>query len=513
MSESFEDRASRLASEAQGLSGDARSSFLSSIEEDALRRRVQSLLDDEETREGDVTLNTSSETAIHLGDPGEAGATPGPSGSSLVGHRVGSYLIQGVIGEGGMGVVYRATQERPNRQVALKLIRPGHATSQHRRRFEFEAELLGRLSHPGIAQIHEAGIDEATGSAYFAMELIEGEDLTTYLAHRTLGTRERLRLFAEICRAVQHAHSKGVIHRDLKPSNILVTEVGDPPRAQPKILDFGVARLTDADTRSATLRTDIGQLIGTVPYMSREQGTGDPDALDTRSDVYALGVVLYEVLLGRLPYDLSNRLIHEAVRVIREDEPTRLSSVNPSLRGDVETIVMKALEKERDRRYQSAGDLATDIDRYLTDEPIAARPASTWYQVRKFSRRHRALVGGVAATFVVLVLGIIGTTWFALRAEERRVEAELASEAASLAEAASRRSEAETAARAEDLAVVASFQSAQLAGIDASVMGARLRDDLLMKVREQASMLGEDPEAVDARIASIESMIAGTDFT
>jgi tetratricopeptide (TPR) repeat protein/predicted Ser/Thr protein kinase len=328
--------------------------------------------------------------------------------------RIGTYTIIDVLGGGGMGVVYLAEQENPRRKVALKVLRTGLATPAMLRRFEHEAELLGRLHHPGIAQVYEAGTADTGEGAqpFFAMEYIEGRPLLEHADARKLGTRERLDLLARICDAVHAAHQNGVIHRDLKPGNILVDAGG-----QPKVLDFGVARATDSDIQATTLRTDIGQLIGTVPYMSPEQAAGDPAALDLRSDVYALGVLAYELLAGRLPYDLRNKLIHEAVRVIRETDPTPLSSVNRIFRGDVETIVARALEKEKARRYQSASELGADIRRYLNDEPIAARPPSAIYQARKFVRRHRALVGGIAAVFVALVAGLLATFREWLRAE------------------------------------------------------------------------------------------------
>jgi len=220
---------------------------------------------------------------------------------------------------------------------------------------------------------------------------------------------------------VQHAHQRGLIHRDLKPANILVDESG-----QPRILDFGVARLTDSDAQ-ATRQTDIGQLVGTLAYMSPEQVLGDPAEVDTRSDVYALGVVLYELLAGKGPYVLGYQL-PEAVRTIREEQPTTLSSVNRTYRGDIETIVGKALEKDKARRYGSAADLAADIRHHLYDEPITARPPSTSYQLQKFARRHKALMMGVVAVFVVLVAGVVASTWEAVQA--RRAEAKAKQESA-----------------------------------------------------------------------------------
>jgi tetratricopeptide (TPR) repeat protein len=324
---------------------------------------------------------------------------------------IGRYRILRVVGEGGMGVVYEAEQEQPRRTVALKVLKPGLASPELLRRFELESRALARLQHPAIAHIHEAGTADAGfgPQPYFAMELIRGQSLRDYAEAHHLNTGQRLQLMVRICDGVQHAHQRGLIHRDLKPGNILVDETG-----QPKILDFGVARVTDSDVET-TRQTDFGQLVGTLAYMSPEQALGDPLEVDTRSDVYALGVILYELLTGRLPYDLS-RQPHEAARTIQEEDPTPLGSISRVYRGDIETIVSKALEKDKARRYASASGLAADLQRYLKDEPIAARPPSASYQLRKFARRNRALVAGVAAVFVVLIAGIIGSTWEAARA-------------------------------------------------------------------------------------------------
>jgi tetratricopeptide (TPR) repeat protein/predicted Ser/Thr protein kinase len=331
--------------------------------------------------------------------------------------RIGSFRVLDVLGEGGMGVVYLAEQEQPQRRVALKVLRPGSASPTMLRRFEHEAYILGRLQHPGIAQIYEAGVAEAGlgPQPFFAMELIEGRPLTAYAAEQELGVRERLELFTKVCDAVNHAHQKGVIHRDLKPGNILVDDTG-----QPKILDFGVARVTDVDIRTTTLDTAIGELIGTVPYMSPEQAAGDVDELDIRSDVYALGVICYELLSGQLPYDVGRQMVHEAVRAIRERDPKPLSAVSRVFRGDLETIVNKALEKDRQRRYQSASDLAADVQRYLSDQAIVARSPSALYQLRKFAKRNRALMVSACAIGMALILGLGGTTWQAIVATGQR---------------------------------------------------------------------------------------------
>jgi serine/threonine protein kinase/tetratricopeptide (TPR) repeat protein len=324
---------------------------------------------------------------------------------------IGSYRIVRIVGEGGMGVVYEAEQDHPRRTVAVKVIKSGRSDPRLVRRFELELLALGRLQHPGIAQIYEAGTAESGfgPQPYFAMEFVRGEPLLEYAEAHHLSTRQRLEIMARICDAIHHAHQRGIIHRDLKPGNILVDETG-----QPKILDFGVARATDSDVW-ATQQTDLGQLVGTLAYMSPEQVLVDSQALDTRSDVYALGVVLYQLLAGRLPYKVSARL-PEAVRTIQEDEPRLLSTVSSEYRGDIETIVAKALEKDKTRRYSSAAELAADIRHHLHDEPITARPASTIYQLQKFARRHKGLVLGIAAVFLVLIAGIIASTREAARA-------------------------------------------------------------------------------------------------
>lgn len=438
---------------------------------------------------------------------------------------VPGYTVTSIVGEGGMGAVYEAQQHKPARRVALKLIRPGAVTPRSIRRFEHEQEVLARLQHPGIAAIYEAGLHE--GTPFFAMEFIDGPTLTEYAERNKLDTRDRLALFVQVCDAVHHAHAKGVIHRDLKPGNILVAQLGDPPVPQAKVLDFGIARVTESDIQVTTMHTDLGQIVGTLPYMSPEQVAGENDNIDTRSDVYALGVVLYELLVGQLPYDLKHRLIHEAVRVIREDVPTRLSGVNTKFRGDIETIVGKAMEKQRDRRYQSASDLGSDIRRYLVNEPIQARPPSRGYLLRKFVQRHKGLVTGVAATFAVLVAGIIGTGIFAVRADVARadaVAAQVETERARQAEADERRRAENNARlaeiravsereRAEELKLVVAFQKEQLAGIDTQMMGIKLRQSLLDEARTSAKRAGWDEKDILIRLQTLNEALAGTNFT
>jgi serine/threonine protein kinase/Tfp pilus assembly protein PilF len=340
--------------------------------------------------------------------------------------RIGPYTIVGVLGAGGMGIVYRARQEQPHRFVALKLLRPGMVSGPVLRRFKLETEVLGRLKHPHIAQIYEAGaftdgqLDSASrpaGSAsivrmpYFAMELVEGRPLTDYAADQELSHIERLKLAILICQAVHHAHQKGIIHRDLKPGNILVTADGSP-----KVLDFGIARLVDAEAQVTTLRTDVGQLLGTVPYMSPEQLRGSTNDLDTRSDIYSLGVVCYELLSGRLPYDLTDKSIPEAARIICDDSANPLSMVHPPSRGDVEIIVRKAMAKEPERRYDSAAEMAEDIRRFVGNEPIVARPPSALYQFTRFAQRNRGAVVGASLTLIAIIAGIVGMSVVTARA-------------------------------------------------------------------------------------------------
>lgn len=322
--------------------------------------------------------------------------------------QIGDFTIIRKIGEGGMGTVFEAEQTSPRRSVALKMIRPDFGGRDLSARFQREIDLLGQLDHPGIARIFHAGTtnDDQGARPYFTMELIDGSSLAKYVKTHDLSIRERVKLFAAICDSVHYAHMRGVVHRDLKPGNIMVTEAG-----RPVVLDFGVARATGSDIQAVTVTVNAGQIVGTLSYMSPEQASGNCDAIDGRSDVYALGVILYELLVGKLPHDIEGKSIADAALTIRDSQPTRMSRIDRRLRGDLETIVQKAMEKEPQRRYDSAAALAQDLRRFLTDEPIIARPPSAVYELRKFAKRNRALVGiTCAASFALVALSIFATS-------------------------------------------------------------------------------------------------------
>jgi serine/threonine protein kinase/tetratricopeptide (TPR) repeat protein len=397
-----------------------------------LRRRIEAMLaaaeDDRFLGEATADMSPSSGTgaAPRSATDGFAALKEGP------GTRIGPYKLLQLIGEGGFGSVFMAEQERPvSRKVALKVIKLGMDTRAVIARFEAERQALAMMDHPNIARVLDAGATEA-GRPYFVMELCKGDPITTYCDKHGLGIRERLELFAQVCQAVQHAHSKGVIHRDLKPSNILVSSQDSKPSA--KVIDFGIAKATASKLTEKTLFTEHRQLIGTPEYMSPEQAEGSLD-IDTRTDVYSLGVLLYEMLTGSTPFDargLRSAAYAEIQRIIRHVDPpkpsTRLSEATDTVasvaasrrteprklgaivRGELDWIVMKALDKDRTRRYETANSLAADVLRYLSGDAITAAPPSTTYRVRKFVSRHRAGVIAASVLLGVLILGIAGTS-------------------------------------------------------------------------------------------------------
>jgi len=410
--------------------------------DDALRLRIEALLRAHDSAGGFM--------APPPADGRGAPTALGPDDQA--GSRVGRYKLLQQLGEGGCGVVWMAEQEDPvRRRVALKVIKLGMDTKNVIARFEAERQALALMDHPNIARVLDAGATEA-GRPFFVMELVPGIPITKYCDERNLSTAARLGLFAQVCHAVQHAHQKGVIHRDLKPSNILVTlHDGEP---MPKVIDFGIAKATQGRLTDHTLFTAFEQFIGTPAYMSPEQADMSGMDIDTRSDIYSLGVLLYELLTGRPPFDPKTLLqagLDEIRRVIREVEPlrpsTRLNTLADAdrdtiarrrglapgqlsllLRGDLDWIVMKALEKNRNRRYDTADGLALDIQRHLQNEPVSARPPSAVYRISRLVRRHRLAFAAIGAVSLALAGGLAISSWQAMRA--RRAERAAAAERA-----------------------------------------------------------------------------------
>jgi serine/threonine protein kinase len=400
--------------------------------DEPLQRRVQALLHAHD--------NPGSFLAQQPPEP--VGTTDDPI-SERPGTVIGPYKLLELIGEGGMGAVWMAQQTEPiQRRVAVKVVKEGMDSRQVLARFEAERQALALMDHPNIAKVLDAG-RTPSGRPYFVMELVKGKPITQYCDERRLGVRERLELFGDVCRAVQHAHQKGIIHRDLKPSNVLVAPYDGKPVV--KVIDFGVAKATGHQLTDKTLFTGFGALVGTPEYMSPEQAEVNNQDIDTRSDIYSLGVLLYELLTGSTPLTrqrIKEAALLEVLRVIREEEPprpsTRLSESKGALpsisaqrqtepaklrrlvRGELDWIVMKALEKDRNRRYETANGFAMDLQRYLADEPVLAGPPSAWYRLRKFVGRNRGLVAASVALAVSLLAGLTAVLVVQARADRDR---------------------------------------------------------------------------------------------
>ncbi|MBZ0268516.1 tetratricopeptide repeat protein [bacterium] len=436
------ERVRDLVARALDLQGADRDAFLRREcgADHSLEHAVRTLLQFEHDIPGILTaggaFGSMSETRPSDEVPPAAAGSGDASSLSLPGYRVTQRL-----GAGGMGVVFEAEQLNPRRPVALKVIRGGSYVTDHVvRLFQREAQALARLRHPSIAAIYESG-RTTDGQHFFAMELIQGQDLSTFVRDLPLsgpGARQNLetllRIFLRIADAISYAHQRGVLHRDLKPSNIMVSRPSDSGRAsgdasshpelEVKILDFGLARITEHDVGLETMVTTPGQVQGTLPYMSPEQARGDSEAIDTRSDVYSLGVILHELLTGDLPIDVSDAPIHEAIRRICETEPARAGKDSREVDSDLKTIVLKSLEKDPNRRYHSVGAMADDVERYLADQPILARAPSTFYQIRKLVKRNR-LPATFAGTVVLFLIGFAITMGVLRgRADAARGEAE-----------------------------------------------------------------------------------------
>ncbi|MCC7389905.1 MAG: serine/threonine protein kinase [Phycisphaerales bacterium] len=423
-----------------------------------------------------------------------AGAEP------AIGATVGPYTLESVLGEGGFGRVYLARQREPvARTVALKVLKAGMDSAAIVARFEAERQALAVMDHPHVARVYDGG-ETDSGRPYFVMELVRGEPLTDYCATKSLSTRQRLDLFEQVCLAVQHAHHKGIIHRDLKPSNVLVTTIDGRP--SPKVIDFGIAKAIGAQAAGATAMTVEGHMIGTPAYMSPEQVCGAA-AMDTRSDVYTLGVLLYELLTGVPPFDparLEKVPLGGLAKIICEESPPKPSTrvlkadgttavqrhLASRLRGDLDWIVMKALEKEPDRRYQTALALASDIRRYLRDQAVEAGPPSGLYRARKFALRHRGELLASGLILAALVAGLVSSLVFATRVE---------------------RQAALTARELEKSRAFAGFATSMLAGIDPAV--AQGADTTLIKkmLADAKARLALEPASSDEAEAEMHELL------
>jgi len=441
------DRAQEIFEQTVDLSATARGKALrEACGDDAqLRQQVESLLEANDEAGSFMANPTVDHIAAYSKPAEQAGTT------------IGRYKLLEQIGQGGFGDVYMAQQLAPvKRRVAFKIIKLGMDTKQVVARFEAERQALALMDHPNIAKVLDGGETES-GRPYFVMELVRGDAITEYCDREKLPLCERLRLFQQVCQAIQHAHQKGVIHRDIKPNNVLVTVADGQPLV--KVIDFGIAKATNTELTEKTLFTEFRQLIGTPQYMSPEQAERSGVDIDTRSDVYSLGVLLYEMLTGRTPVDpkaMKTAVWAELQRMIRDDEPTRpsmlvtsmgndselvakLRGMEPNrlgsiLQGDLDWIVLKALEKDRTRRYGTASELSDDVQRYLDDKDVTATPPSTSYKIRKAVRRNKTAIAIGAAFLALLIAGLIGTSLNWMRASKARDDAVIANAEARVAE-------------------------------------------------------------------------------
>jgi serine/threonine protein kinase/tetratricopeptide (TPR) repeat protein len=447
--------------------------------------------------------------------------TKSPDLGEAPGTIIGKYKLRELIGEGGFGSVFLAEQEHPvRRRVALKIIKLGMDTRSVVARFEQERQALALMDHPNIAKVFDAG-STAGGRPYFVMELVKGDAITTYCDRNQLTIPERLRLFTQVCHAVHHAHTKGVVHRDIKPSNILVATQDGRPHA--RIIDFGIAKATSHRLTEKTVFTEFRNFIGTPEYMSPEQAEGSLD-IDTRTDVYSLGVLLYELLTGTTPFDparLRSAAFAELQRIIREVEPPRPSTrlpqsaqtlpsvaaqrrVDPTrlggqVRGDLDWIVMKSLDKDRARRYDSASALADDLRRHLVGEAVVAAPPTQMYRVRKFVSRHRGAVLACSLIGLALTSGAVGVGFLAVKERRARERTEKA--------------ESEMRRRSEDLEQVARFQSEQLRAIRPDTIAEVFRAELLAQTRSAMEKAQAQPERIEADLAALRSLLARPNLT
>ncbi len=454
------------------------------------------------TADANPALAGAVAAVLHGSKPG-AGASPPESPTGTV---LGGYRILEEVGRGGMGRVFRAVHPRLDQEVALKVLGPGMDSAPILARFEAERQALALMDHPSIARVSDGGVTE-DGRPFFVMELVRGVTITHYCDQHRLDLRRRLGLFIDVCQAVQHAHQKGIIHRDLKPSNVLVAEYDARP--VPKVIDFGVARAID---RRTGVETEVGMVVGTPDYMSPEQANLRSHDIDTRSDIYSLGALLYELLTGAPPLKPEpDTPILERLRVIREEAPpapsTRLSSaarlgaerktLARQVRGELDWIALKCLEKDRSRRYETAAALAEDVRRFLNDEPVQARPPSRAYRVRKFVRRNTGAVLAVTLLLLALVGGIVGTTWQALRATDSEQVARERLVAVEAANASTARALAESEAARKQAQAVADVMESLFRGIDPFALdeGQDLRGQLLAQLDEAEGRLAREQAA------------------